>query len=460
MTGRVTGRVLNRSMGYPASKAPIRVLQLGEGRFLRTFVDPILASLSPDDGQPLRVLMTNLRSSGQSTIAALKRQEGLYTVMLADASGVTPMVMDRVVPADLEDDWSVVVQTVRNAQLTLIVTNGTEAGLVAPWGPAWPGPPGPNLVSVMTWILWERWRAIPSAPLWVMPTELVPRNGDRLRELVCHTAAGWGTPTAFQAWLNTGPYFVNSLVDRIVAGSPPHPDAWWTAWGYRDELCSMGERYGRWWIERGAWQGSSIGWDWEKAPEVRLVDDLRPYQDLKLFLLNGAHLELAAAGLLRGHMTVRQAMGDPLVWDLVQEYWTTAQPLVPLPRSETTDFVDALIERFCNPYLDHALQSIAQNMAEKWRIRFEPLLVRSWNQGGSVPAPWAKLTALVLAFLDQCQGDVAHQGLIARGRHDLWQESQPWEAALVDAMAPYLDAEAYHRLLVRWNSLMGNGARF
>lgn len=377
--------------------APIRVLQLGEGRFLRTFVDALFQELGRK-GPAFSVLMTNMRASGAATIEGLQRQDGLYTVVFGDEEKIERTVIDCVMPVELKRQWSTLVEAIKTPDLTVIVTNGTEASYRAPVEESWPVPPGDGLVSRLVLLLWERWQVIPESPLWVMPTELVTHNGARLRQLVIEASARFQAAPAFQRWLQEKVRFVNSWVDRIVAGYPESARSWWDAWGYRDAYCSIAERYGRWWIERASWEPQGP-LPLDRLPEVCLVDDLAPYEDLKLFLLNGAHIGLAALGLLRGYATVAQAMSDPDIAQVVNNYWRCAKGVVPLPAQEVDAFIRHLPGRFQNPYIAHQLRDIASNLAQKWRLRLQPVIWRIWEREQRIPQPLVTFTAAIGQWL-------------------------------------------------------------
>ncbi len=380
-------------------QSPVRVLQLGEGRFLRTFVDPLLQELSRQ-GPAFSVLMTNMRASGTPAIAGLQRQDGLYTVVLGDGDRVERTVIDCVVPVDLQSQWSILVDTIKSRDLTVLVTNGTEASYRLPLEDGWPTPPGDGLVSRLVLLLWERWQFLPQDPLWVMPTELVTHNGARLRRLLLEASTRFQAPAEFQRWLAQTVRFVNSWVDRIVAGYPDSASSWWDAWGYRDAYCSIAERYGRWWIERGSWDPKGP-LPLDRLPEVLVVDELAPYEDLKLFLLNGAHIGLAALGLLRGYATVAQAMADRDIAAAVDEYWSVAQEVVPLSAHEVNAFIKELPARFQNPYIEHHLHDIATNLPQKWQLRLQPVIARLWQRDQRIPQVLVTFTAAIEQWLER-----------------------------------------------------------
>ena len=154
-----------------------------------------------------------------------------------------------------------------------------------------------------------------------------------------------------------------------------------------DEAAVVTEPFSEWIIERGF-----TGPDWERAG-VRLTDDLAPYEERKLRILNGAHSLLAYRGLLAGHEHVADAFADPAVREQVEEYWASAADSCSLPRPELDEAVDATRGRFANPRIRHALTQIALDGEIKLRHRVVPVLAHAVRSGGSASAPASAIAA-------------------------------------------------------------------
>lgn len=377
--------------------APYGVLQLGEGRFLRGFSVPLFQHLSLHLKRPFKVLMVNNRMSGLSVIRGLQRQDGMYTLVTqSDRGGPHFDVMWNVVPKSVAEDWDEVVSCICDPHLTVVVTNATEAGVIPPTEAGWPKAPGDGLVSRLVLLLWERWQLLPHRALTVLPTELVSHNGRRLQTLVVRAAGEWHAPESFIRWLSVPGRFVNTVVDRIVTGMPPDPDRYWRALGYRDDFLTLGEAYARWWIEGSPEELEHLAIT--SLPEVQLVRDIRPYEALKVYGLNGAHVAIAAVGLREGWETVADALEDQRILSMVESYWNVMGPLVALPSHEVEAFIALTRRRFSQRWLPHRLQDIATNLPGKWRQRIEPLMDEVWKAHGRLLPPLPEISLAVAAW--------------------------------------------------------------
>lgn len=424
-------------LGGSASDAPIRVLQLGEGRFVRTFVDAIIQTLNDTGRWRGRVLMTNLRPTGADHIAQFQAQDGLFTAWLRDDRGETIVPVTVVSPADRDREWATIRATAEAAELQAVVTNATESGYVLPPETTMPDGPSATMPGQLTALLWARYRANPETSLLLLPTELLDRNGDRLMALVQETAARWALDPRFAEWLGAHVRPFNTLVDRIVTGLPADPASYWNRLGYRDAGLSLGERYGKWWIEGD--EQAFEAFPLQAAPEVELVPDLAPYHALKIFGLNGTHLLIAGLGLLRGHQTVADAMSEPWLKDQVERYWDAVRPTIPLPVAIRERFFADLATRFGQRWIGHRLEDIQVRMADKWWVRIAPVVEQYFTRGESPPAPVILATAAVAVWWGR--ETPAPSGDAARWLAEVLRVPDPppgWWSRLVDAIRPRL----------------------
>jgi fructuronate reductase len=229
-------------------------------------------------------------------------------------------------------------------------------------------------------------RSADAGPLTVISCDNLPGNGAITRAVVLQAAAE--LDPALPAWIDANVGFRSSMVDRITPRTVPADiDAVERATGIRDEAAVVTEPFSEWIIERGF-----TGPDWERA-DVRLTDDLAPYEERKLRILNGAHSLLAYRGLLAGHEHVADAFADPAVHEQVEEYWASAAESCSLPRPELDEAVDATRGRFANPRIRHALAQIALDGEIKLRHRVVPVLAHAVRSGGSASAPASAIAA-------------------------------------------------------------------
>lgn len=229
-------------------------------------------------------------------------------------------------------------------------------------------------------------RSADVGPLTVISCDNLPGNGAITRAVVLQAAAE--LDPALPAWIDANVGFRSSMVDRITPRTVPADiDAVERATGIRDEAAVVTEPFSEWIIERGF-----TGPDWERAG-VRLTDDLAPYEERKLRILNGAHSLLAYRGLLAGHEHVADAFADPAVREQVEEYWGAAADSCSLPRHELDEAVDATRGRFANPRIRHALAQIALDGEIKLRHRVVPVLAHAVRTVGSASAPASAIAA-------------------------------------------------------------------
>lgn len=207
----------------------------------------------------------------------------------------------------------------------------------------------------------------------MLPIELIDDNGIRLKECVQSFGKLWGLEEEFMAWLNDACVFGSTLVDRIVTGYPKEEAAdLCKAFGYQDELIVTGEPFALWVIETAKDISGILPLPKAGLPVV-FTDNQKPYKQRKVRILNGAHTSLALASYLCGHDIVLESMQDELILNFMKK--TIFEKIIPtlsLPKQELSDFAEAVITRFHNPYVKHPLLSISLNSVSKWRARCMP----------------------------------------------------------------------------------------
>jgi len=438
-------------------QSPITILQIGEGNFLRGFVDWMIQVCREKGIYNGGIAVSQPRPSGKAKLEALKRQDGCYTLVtrgLAGGEQVERAELISVFGAMLNpyEQWDELLKLAEQPELEVIVSNTTEAGLAYSPEPYVEGQAAASFPGKITLLLYHRFQALNGAEdkgLLLLPCELLERNGDELKRCVLQYCADWSLPDAFISWVMNHNQFLNSLVDRIVAGYPQdEAQAWFEEWGYRDELLNTAEPYHFWAIEAGAEQVEELD---RKLPlrqaglNVHLVPDLKPYQLRKVRILNGAHTLMTPLGILHGLEQVRDVMEHEQLGTFVRE--TVEQhivPLLPLPVEELQEYASSVFERFCNPFIRHRLSDIAMNSISKFKVRLLPSLLAYIEQGKSVPDQLAHGFAALLRYYKvnrSADGDGSYSGLTFTGDHytvrddmqSIEQLSKAWEAAAVAA---------------------------
>lgn len=361
------------------------ILQFGTGRFLLAHVDLFVSEALPV-GQAvggILVVQTTASAASAARTAALAAGTG-YPVRIRGLEG--GRTVDRTVQChavceavQADSAWARVCEAI-TSQVQLVVSNTADQGYrLDP-------DDGPSLLhdrasvprsfpAKLLVLLHRRWLRVPQAPLSILPCELVERNGDTLRGIVCTLALEWHGPEAFVRWLGEHCVWANSLVDRIVSEAI-------------EPVGAVAEPYALWAVERQPGLVLPCA-----HAAIVLTDELGPYARLKLFLLNGGHSFLAERwqrdGLAAG-MTVAQAMNDPALRHELEALW--AEEIVPVfsaigERQAAEQYLVALRERLLNPFLDHRLADIAQNHAQKKQRRFAPIVALAARHGLALPQP-------------------------------------------------------------------------
>lgn len=418
---------------------PERVLQFGEGNFLRAFVGWMIDGLNRKGEFSGRIVVVQPIARGLA--GKINEQDGLYTVLLRglqngeviDQRQTIASVSRAIDPYTAFDEF---LACARNPDLRFIVSNTTEAGIVFDPADRPEAAPPSSFPGKLTRFLLERYREMggAAAPGFVLlPCELIDRNGDTLRDAVLRTAASWQLDAAFERWVEEANVFANTLVDRIVTGYPgDEADRIWSECGYRDELLDAGEPFHFWAIEAPAGVAGELPLAGHGF-HVAWTRDLKPYRDRKVRLLNGAHTSTALAAHLAGRTTVRQCMEDPVIATFLRGVlFDEAIPTLDLPRPELEAFATAVMERFRNPFLNHLLLSIALNSVSKYRARVLPSVEDFVARERRLPQ---RMTFALAALIVFYRGPEARDDAPVIARFgELWKRHAGSPRAMADAV--------------------------
>lgn len=403
--------------GFVKPQRPVRVVQFGEGNFLRAFVDYMIdiANETSDFNGSIALV----RPIAYGTLDRFERQNCLYTVVLRGMENGqiinTPRVITSVDRAvDGAETWEHLSALAQCETVRFVVSNTTEAGIVLDEGDTMDGVPA-TYPGKLTKFLYERFTAFSGAPergVIILPVELIENNGGKLRACVLRLAEIWGLPAAFTAWLNAHCVFCSTLVDRIVTGYPAaEADKICAELGYKDELLDVGEPFGLWVIESDREIREELPLDRLGLPVV-FTKDQRPFRERKVRILNGAHTASVLAAWLAGKTIVREMMQDDVCGTFVRRtVREEIAPFVPLDAAEVESFAAAVFERFENPFIDHALLSISLNSVSKWRARVLPSLRDFVAARKTLPQGLTFSFAALLAFYTS--DDLREDGLHA-----------------------------------------------
>ncbi len=402
---------------------PIKVMQFGEGNFLRAFVDYMIDIANEKGVFDGSIAIVKPISFG--SLDMFKEQNNLYTVLLRGKENGEVINSSRIITSvsktlDCAEDYDEYMALAKLSTLRFIVSNTTEAGIVLDENDSFEGLPS-TYPGKLTKFLYERYVAFNGAKdkgLIILPVELIEENGKKLRECVFALSDIWNLPADFKNWLNDSTVFCSTLVDRIVTGYPRgYADKVCEELGYEDKLVDIGEPFALWVIESDKDISNELPLDKIGLPVV-FTDNHKPYKERKVRVLNGAHTASVLAGYLYGIDIVRDCMSDETMGRFIRQVvMDEIVPQVNLPLDEVKDFANSVFERFENPFIDHALLSISLNSVSKWRARVLPSFKDYCKNNGKLPKLITFSFAALLAFYSS--NDLREDGLYAkRGNGD------------------------------------------
>lgn len=367
----------------------IKVLQYGEGNFLRTFVDVYFDALNKSGAGEYAVNIVKPITFG--TLERFAKQNNKYHIVLRGMENGNSVEnvyqVDSLEQAiDPFNDYAAYIALARDPELKIIVSNTTEAGICYNGGDKMDGFDGITYPAKLTKFLYERYNA-GLGGVYLLPVELIDNNADELKKCVDKYIELWNLPEGFKKWNDEQNFYCNTLVDRIVSGYPrdeetkAHLEA---LIGEKDELMSIGEPFGLWAVEK---KGNISDYIKEGVHniEVVLTENIGYYKKRKVRVLNGSHTNLVPAGLILGAVTVYDCMVDEKLSAFVER--TLKEEIIPYVSSDiaaTTVFADSVKDRFMNPFLNHQLVSISLNSVSKWRARVLPSFKDYYAEHGKI----------------------------------------------------------------------------
>ena len=365
----------------------IKVMQFGEGNFLRAFVDYYFENLNREGGE---YAVTIVKPIAMGDLARFKEQNNEWNVVLRGFEGVSATkvqcVKDMIDPfCDAEPYFALA----KDPALKIIVSNTTEAGIRYDEGDVPEAFPEISYPAKLTVFLKARYDALGAdGGVYLMPVELIDKNADNLFACVEKYAKAWGYPDDFIEWNKTKNFYCNTLVDRIVSGYPKTPEdvvATDEVVGYHDPLVAIGEHFGLWAVEKKGNISDYIK-EGSHGIDVVLAESIDYYKKRKVRVLNGSHTNLVARGLIEGKETVYDCMNDEDLRLFVEG--TLKEEINPFVSSDlpaTEKFASEVITRFKNPYLNHRLISISLNSISKWVARDLPSFKDYYEKHGKIP---------------------------------------------------------------------------
>lgn len=386
---------------------PVKILQFGEGNFLRAFVDWMIDKANEAGVMNHGIVAVQPIAQGAAIAEIFRKQDCMYHVYLEGIKDKKPVkeirlvksIMNILNPYDVYKEYE---KLFLSEGLEMIISNTTEAGIRYEEGDDLTAEPPKSFPAKMTALLYKRYKKYngdPKKGLLIICCELIEDNGSTLREYVMKHAAYNKLEKEFVDWVNANCHFYDTLVDRIVPGFPKENiDEIKAEIGFNDNLVVKGEYFHVWAIG-----GDSI--IKEKLPldkaglNVLYMDDIRPFRAKKVRVLNGSHTAMVPVALQLGCETVMDAFNVPEVEKYINKMVETeVLPCIDGTKEELKEFAGKILERFYNPYLKHYLKDISLNSISKWETRDYPTVYDNFKAGKDAKLAIFSFAALLMLY--------------------------------------------------------------
>lgn len=457
---------------------PVKILQFGEGNFLRAFVDWQIDIANEkgvmNAGVAIVQPIIDEQKNVLKMIDLLHAQDNMYHVYLEGIENKKPAKDIRLVKSVMDsfnpyEDYARYEHYFLSPELEMTVSNTTEAGIRYEEGDDLTACPPKSYPAKMTALLYKRFKHFngdPSKGLCIICCELIENNGSTLREYVLKHAEYNKLGDDFIKWVEENCHFCDTLVDRIVPGFPrENIDQIKEEIGFDDNLVVKAELYHLWAIGGPGYKKVQQVLPLDKAGlHVVYMPSIKQFRDKKVRILNGSHTGMVPIGLQMGCQTVMDAFNNKAIEKFINTM--VAEEVIPMieeDQAELKSFAAGILERFYNPYIKHMLATISLNSLSKWETRNFPTVLDNWKKAGKVAErelfTFAALltlysgksgftpndTAEHVAFIQNNWNSADVEGTVAKivANRDIWTVDLAQVPALVPTVAAYVkDIEA------------------
>ena len=360
---------------------PERVIQFGEGGFLRGFADWMIQKMTDCGAFEGKVVVVQPIEQGMCDM--LSAQDCKYTHIIRGSEGVEISQID-VISRCVKpyEDWESYMALADIPSMRFIISNTTESGIVFNAADTAENVPAVSFPAKLTLLLKRRFDKALGGFI-ILPCELIDRNGDNLKKCVLQYADLFGYGEDFKAWVESENVFTNTLVDRINTGYPKGEDL---NLGYEDNMVNTSEYFHLWVIETDYDIEKELPFSKADLNVIVTKDKLEMYRTRKVRILNGAHTSLVPYALLSGLDTVKSCMDDETMREHIRKcVFDEIIPTLDLPRDELVDYANNVLIRFSNPYIKHYLSSIALNSVSKFKVRVLPSITEYIKRFDKMP---------------------------------------------------------------------------
>lgn len=381
----------------------VKIIQFGEGNFLRAFVDWMIQVTNEKNDYNNEVYLIQPRDN--DNVYRLGEQDFKYHVNLRGYEN--KKTVDKIVQIECivdglntHKEYNKFLSLGEDPEIRLITSNTTEAGIkfdeeddrfdISPR--TFPGK--------LTALLNARYKKLGNteeSKLLVLPCELVEKNGEKLKDVVKDYCDLWQLGDGFKSWLDSNVKFVNTLVDRIVPGYPKDNLEIIRDTVGKDEYFVVAEPFHLWVIEDEEIE-DILGLK-KAGLNIVYTEDLTPYRDMKIRVLNGAHTSMVPIGILSSIETVSETISDKIVGSYIKDLiYEEIVPVVDLEEDTVRKYADKVLERFNNQYIRHELSDISLNSVSKFKVRVLPTILDYYNKHNELPKRLVESLSSLIVF--------------------------------------------------------------
>ncbi|MBE7051732.1 MAG: tagaturonate reductase [Ruminococcaceae bacterium] len=371
-------------MNYNKPQRTEKIIQFGEGNFLRGFVDWILQTLNKTTNFNGSAVVVQPIENGMCDM--LSSQDCVYNLVmrgLKDGKSVQEIETIDSISRTVNPyaDYDAYISLAHNKDARFVVSNTTESGIAYNDDDDLLMTPPTSFPAKVTALLLERYKLGYDGFIF-LPCELIDKNGETLKSIILKYADRWQLGDAFKKWVNEKNIFCNTLVDRIVTGYPKDEKF---DLPFDDKMIDTCEIFHLWVIEGPKSILSEIPFD-KCGLNIIITDNLENYRTRKVRILNGAHTAMIPYALLSGVETVGECMKNETISNYINScVFDEIIPTLDLPEEELNQYAKDVFERFNNPFIRHACASIALNSVSKFKVRVLPSILEFEKRFGKLP---------------------------------------------------------------------------
>lgn len=401
----LTIKKLNRKNTGLENKLPIKIVQFGEGNFLRAFIGYAFQELNKASDFNAGIAVVQPIDKG--LVNMLNDQDGLYTLFMKGIKKgkeiqEIELISNIVKGVDPYADFNDYLSLAKEESLEFIISNTTEAGIAYVSTDTAAMTPPRTFPAKLTLLLHKRFKHFKgdsNKGLTIIPCELINHNSETLKGIILKYVSDWNLGDDFKTWLLESNSFHSTLVDRIVPGYPKDEiEDYNKQLDYQDNLIVAAETFFLWVIEGGNELKEKLPFQ-KTGLDVKIVDDMQPYRTRKVRILNGAHTAMVPFSILYGNETVKESVDNSFTGNFINKaVFDEIIDTLKMDRQELNSFAHEVFDRFRNPFIKHQLSDIALNSISKFKVRVLPSLLEYVSIHHKIPTHLTFSFACLIRF--------------------------------------------------------------